>query len=600
MFRSIRWSLLAWHGLIQASVISGFGAVLYFQLRRSMLDGMNSDLKEQARSIVGVLKTKPGRRFEVVLTEEYRRRVQSLDTPTSYFVVWDPGGRIVDRSASGPHARPADLSPAWGDVTVPGQVPSTGKGAVAWTRPDGGELDERSPQAEGPNGGNHPGKSKKGELPPGLRRQGGLPPGLRRQGGLPPGLRKHGVSHPAQSARPRDTSDDGPVMKGEQPPANGMRDREADRSAGPGATSDGLGALGPTNPVDWQEVRVVGPQDAIVVVGRHTGEVSRRLAEFLKMGIAAGLGVLVLALTGDRFITWRALRPITRMSEDAAGITESDMSRRIDVARTKSELGELARILNATFDRLEAAFARQATFTADASHELRTPLSVVITHAELALRKDRGAPEYRQALETCLSAARRMKDLVDGLLTLARADASGIGHRKERFDLACLVKDVVAYLRPLTLAQRLRLDVTADDFEVDGDRDRLREVVTNLVSNAIRYNRDGGKIAVDARGEGDEAIITVADTGIGIPEADRPHVFDRFYRVDKARSRERGGVGLGLAITRMIVEAHGGSISLASVEGAGTTFTVRLPGPRGSACWPDLDARPRAKAPGRG
>lgn len=568
MFRSIRWSLLAWHGLILASVISGFGAVLYFHLERLMLDGMNAELKEHARSIVGVLKTKPGRRFEVVLTEEYRRRVQSLDTPTSYFVVRDPGGRIVDRSASGPQTRPADASPTREDVSVPGEISSPGKGVAARIRPDDSdEPDERRPQAKGKQNANHPGKSKKGVLPPGLRKQGRLPPGLQKQG----------VPHPSKSARPRDTSDDGPVAKREPTPAIGTRDREANPSAGHGAVPDGVGALLPTDPVSWQEVRVVGPQDAVVVVGRHTGGVRRRLAEFLEMGVAAGLGVLALALAGEWFITSRALRPITRMSEDAAGITESDMSRRLDVARTKSELGELARILNGTFDRLEAAFARQATFTADASHELRTPLSVVITHAELALRKDREAPEYRQTLETCLSAARRMKGLVEGLLTLARADAGGIGLRKEPLDLACLAKEVVAFLQPLARARRLRLEVNAENLEVNGDRDRLGEVVTNLVSNAIRYNREGGKIAVDVFGEGDEAVITVADTGIGIPEADRTHVFVRFYRVDKARSHERGGVGLGLAITRMIVEAHGGSISLASVEGAGSTFTVRLP-----------------------
>lgn len=541
MFRSIRWNLLAWHGLILASVIAGFGAVLYLYLERSILQGIDSELMGQARSIGDILKTKPGRRLDLEPTEEYRRRVQALDTPTSYFFILSPRGRFFDRSVNGPQSLPS---------------------APAMTLPDVAVATRASSPDPEPKGQDMPGD---------------------------------GVPKQGKGVKPKDRPGKGrPQVVRESSP-------DAAPARGPNVIPMVVEEV--TVPIEsgaWREVHLRSPQNALIIVGRHMGETRRRLANFMQMGIAAGLGVLALALAGDWLITWHAFRPIARMSKAAAGITEEDMSRRIDVSRAKSELGELARILNGTFDRLAAAFERQATFTADASHELRTPLSVVITHAELALRKDRTPAEYRQTLETCLAAARRMKDLAEGLLTLARADARRIGLRRERLDLAGLVEDVVGFLQPLAIARGLRVNVTAEDVEVDGDRDRLHEVVTNLVANAIRYNRDEGQIVLDVRRERDEAVLTVSDTGIGIPKEDRAQVFERFYRVDKARSRERGGVGLGLAITKLIIEAHGGSIQLASIEGAGTTVTVRFPSPGMSTGHLEREACPRPRRTGGG
>jgi heavy metal sensor kinase len=326
------------------------------------------------------------------------------------------------------------------------------------------------------------------------------------------------------------------------------------------------------------EVTVRGRDGLVILVGQRLRKPLEKLRNFLGVTIGVGAAILVLALAGGWFLASHALAPIRRISETASSISASNLSQRIDVARTENELGRLAGTLNDTFARLEAAFERQMRFTADASHELRTPLSIVLSQSELALKKDRAPEEYREALDACLRASMRMKGTVDGLLTLARADAGDIDLAREPVDLKSLLEETVAMLRPMAEQAGLALDLAAAEaVRTRGDAGRLREVATNLVTNAIRYNRPGGRVDVSLRAEADAAVLTVADTGPGIPEADRPHLFERFYRVDKARSREVGGSGLGLSITKWIVEAHGGTIDFVSRVGEGTTFTVRLP-----------------------
>lgn len=326
-----------------------------------------------------------------------------------------------------------------------------------------------------------------------------------------------------------------------------------------------------------REVVVRGAQGAWVVVGQRVSGVREKLRELAGAIAGAGGGVLLLALLGGWFLASRALGPIRKITEAAEAISESNLSRRIDVAATETELGRLARTLNETFERLERAFSRQTRFTADASHELRTPLAVILTQAELALRRERSPAEYREALDACLRAAQRMKAVVEGLLTLARADAGTLALRRERVDLQKLLEETAAMLGALALERRVAVTVSAEAVAVQGDADRLREAVTNLLSNAIRYNREGGRVEVTLQADRSEAVLAVSDTGVGIPEKDRPHIFERFYRADPARSREAGGTGLGLSITKWIVEAHGGTISFTSREGEGTTFVVRLP-----------------------
>jgi two-component system OmpR family sensor kinase len=326
-----------------------------------------------------------------------------------------------------------------------------------------------------------------------------------------------------------------------------------------------------------RQLAIAGPDGTVVFVGREVKREQAKQRELLGSLFAIGGGVMVLALAGGWFLAGRALAPVRRMSEAAAAMTASNLTARIDVGKTESELGQLAVTLNQAFDRLETAFERQTRFTADASHELRTPLAIVMSQAELALRKERTPGEYREALETSLKAAQRMKAVVEGLLTLARADAKEVDLRREPVELGKLVEETASLLGPLAMERKVSLTVSAEPVSVTGDADRLREVVTNLITNAIRYNVQGGKVDVSLAVEKDQAALTVMDTGIGIPEKDQAQLFERFYRVDKARSREVGGSGLGLAISKWIVEAHGGTVSFSSRENAGSTFIVRVP-----------------------
>ena len=287
--------------------------------------------------------------------------------------------------------------------------------------------------------------------------------------------------------------------------------------------------------------------------------------------------VLGVGLTGGWLISARLLRPIAAISATAASIAATNLSGRIDPQGVDRELAELATVLNATFDRLEAAFARQARFTADASHELRTPLAIVRNHAELALSRPRSPEEYRETLTTCLRATIRMTALVEGLLTLARADAGRLELTRAAVDLRPTVKEAIGLFRPLAEQQAVSLSAHLEHAEVSGDPVRLVQVVANLLSNAVQHNRPGGSVTVRLGETAEEVVLEVADTGFGIPPEDQPHLFERFFRVDKARGRDSGGSGLGLAICKSIVEAHGGTIGCESVPERGSTFWVRLP-----------------------
>ncbi len=287
--------------------------------------------------------------------------------------------------------------------------------------------------------------------------------------------------------------------------------------------------------------------------------------------------VLILSMAGGWLLVSRALRPIDRMARTAEKIQATDLSQRID-AGGKDELARLARTLNDMFDRLQSAFDRQTRFTADASHELRTPLSVIAGNVELALKRPRDAEDYREILKDVGEATDRMRSIVEGLLTLARADAKIIPLKREPVSLTALADEFTRMVRPLAEKQDVKVSVQSEgDVVVLGDRDRLKELVSNLITNAIRYNRPGGAVTVRLALEGGRGTMTVDDTGIGIPAEDLPHIFERFYRVDKARSREVGGSGLGLAIVKWIVEAHAGTISATSTPGTGSRFLVTLP-----------------------
>jgi two-component system, OmpR family, sensor kinase len=329
---------------------------------------------------------------------------------------------------------------------------------------------------------------------------------------------------------------------------------------------------------DLREVILPRHSGGYLVVGRSTAVEEEQTERLVWILVGTGLGVLLVGLAGGWILVERALRPIAVMSSTAQAISASNLSQRIDVAGTESELSPLARILNSMLDHLEDAFEQQKRFTADASHELRTPLAVICSQAELALARERSGAEYRQALATCAGAAQRMRTLVNGLLTLARADAGMLQLERAPFDLKACVEECAAMVQPLAEERGIGVDLDLEEAEPIGDAQRIAQVITNLLSNAIRYNREGGRVSVRLREENGEVILAVADTGIGIPEDELGSIFKRFYRVDKARSREMGGTGLGLAICQSLVTAHGGTLECDSDLGRGSTFTVRLPG----------------------
>jgi two-component system OmpR family sensor kinase len=328
---------------------------------------------------------------------------------------------------------------------------------------------------------------------------------------------------------------------------------------------------------DFREAFVNGPLGTRVLIGTSIRPTQIELRHLAFLLTAIGAGVLVIGLVGGWLVSLRAVRPIRDITAVAHEISASNLSRRIHAAEVQSELGSLAIVLNEMFARLDAAFQQQVRFAADASHELRTPLSVIHTHVQLALSRDRSADEYRKTLETCLRASSRMKDLVDSLLLLAGADGGRLSLNRERFDLRGVVENCVAMVAPLAEAKGVVVETNLHPAELTADVSRMAQVTTNLLTNAIRYNREGGSVGVSLGTDGPDAVLTINDTGLGIPVESQPHIFERFYRVDKARSREEGGSGLGLAICKTIVEAHGGTIMFRSKPGQGTTFDVRLP-----------------------
>jgi len=323
-----------------------------------------------------------------------------------------------------------------------------------------------------------------------------------------------------------------------------------------------------------REVVVAAPGGVVVLVGRDVGDARREVWALAGTVGGVGLVALALSLVGGWFLAGRALAPIARISRTAAAMSAGDLAARIPLEGTESELGQVAVSLNAAFDRLEQARRTERQFTADASHELRTPLATLWTETEWALARPRTSEEYRRSLETCLAAARRMRAAVEGLLTLARADAGDVEPMRVPVQLKALAEEAVALLRPVAERRRIAVTVGGDDAVVAGDPDRLREMVSNLVSNAIGYNVDGGAVDVNVSNTGG-VRLSVSDTGVGIPAADLPHVFDRFYRADPARARNPGGAGLGLAVAKWVAESHGGTITCTSEPGRGTRVEVK-------------------------
>jgi two-component system heavy metal sensor histidine kinase CusS len=242
------------------------------------------------------------------------------------------------------------------------------------------------------------------------------------------------------------------------------------------------------------------------------------------------------------------------------------------------ELVPLAAAFNELLDRLEAAHASQHRFVADAAHELRTPLAALRAEIEVALRRERAPADYQRTLDSNRHELERLSSLVENLLALAAVEASQSARTKSPVDLARVCRDVAEQLAPLAATQNVRLQLElAENVMVCGDVFALERSVRNLVENALRHTPAGEQILIRAGATDGGARVDIIDAGVGIAPEHRPHLFERFYRVDTARNRAHGGAGLGLSIVKAIVEAHGGSVSVESKLGAGSTFTLRLP-----------------------
>ncbi len=315
----------------------------------------------------------------------------------------------------------------------------------------------------------------------------------------------------------------------------------------------------------------------IIQVSAPLARTREALARYLTTLLALVPVAVGLAAAGGAVIAARALSPVRTMSEAARQITAEDLGRRLERRGADDEIDHLADTLNTMLAGLEAAFAQARRFSADAAHELRTPLTVLKGELEVALRAARSPEEYRQVLISGLEEVDHLIRLVEDLLLFSRS-VSTMGFPRERVELEPLVLEALE--AGARRAQGAGVTVRADAFEpvvVLGDAGALRRAVLNLVDNAVKYTPAGGKVEISLLVAEGEARIVVRDTGIGIDPAGAARIFDPFVRLDAARTRDAGGSGLGLALVRAIVEAHGGTITVDSTPGAGSRFTVRLP-----------------------
>jgi heavy metal sensor kinase len=298
------------------------------------------------------------------------------------------------------------------------------------------------------------------------------------------------------------------------------------------------------------------------------------------LGIAIPLALL-LGSYGGLLLANQALRPVDRITRAAEQISTGDLTERVPTPAKMDEIGRLAVTFNQMISRLQAAFERQRQFTSDASHELRTPLAVMRGDIEIALRRERAPEEYKRVLTSNLEEIVRLSRLVEDLLMLARADSGRLELRREPFDLNKLCRQMIEYISPL--AQQKGQDLTykapgTGEINLNGDMQRIKQLLLNLLDNAIKYTDYGGVVTLGLKIENKDAVITVADTGRGIPPEDLPFIFERFFRKSKSTSdRSATGFGLGLSIVKWIVDSHGGKIEAKSEVGKGTTFIVRFP-----------------------
>jgi heavy metal sensor kinase len=323
---------------------------------------------------------------------------------------------------------------------------------------------------------------------------------------------------------------------------------------------------------------VIAGEPVLLRVFRSEAELRRAMAEF---GVVLGLGLplsVALSAVGGYLIAHRSLSPVSQIAARARQITGESLEGRLPVPNPHDELGQLVTVFNATLARLENSFGELRRFTADASHELRTPLTALRAVGEAALRSEaEDTKGLREALASMLEEARRLSDVVDALLLLARADTGGVSPSLQQVDLAGLLDEVRETLLVLAEEKSQQIEIAAEPITVRADRELLRLALLNVVHNAIRYSGEGLMVSLRIRRSDANVVVEVVDQGPGIAPEHRQKIFERFYRVDQARSRASGGVGLGLAIARWAIERQGGRIELESELARGSLFRIVMP-----------------------
>jgi heavy metal sensor kinase len=303
------------------------------------------------------------------------------------------------------------------------------------------------------------------------------------------------------------------------------------------------------------------------------------LSRILWVSLAGIPFILVVAGAGGYWLSKRAMQPVLHITLTAKSIGERNLADRLTLSPAHDELRELTETLNGMLQRLETAFQRITRFTADASHELRTPVAIIRTTAEFILQKERSVPEYQQLVGQILVEAEATTEMIEGLLTLARADSRPSPGTFSETDLWMLSAEVVQSVKPLADTKRLTLEILPINkpAPVWARRSDLRKLIAILLDNAIKYTPEGGRVEVRISHFSDESFLEVRDTGVGIAEEDIPHIFERFYRADKGRSRETGGTGLGLSIAQAIADDHAAHIVVRSRGNGGSSFRVLFP-----------------------
>lgn len=315
-----------------------------------------------------------------------------------------------------------------------------------------------------------------------------------------------------------------------------------------------------------------------VSVGYPVDEVETTLNKLFSSLIFALPLVLMLAVGSGWFLAKYFVQPVEEMTRLADDITAHNLSQRLPERRVNDELTRLARTLNAMIERLERSFKQIRQFTGDASHELRTPLAILMGELELALHSDRTPDEYQDIIASAVEEVSRLTQVVKNLLELSRADSGQVPLDVGVMSISALLEDIVEDAMILGEEKNIRVQSTIErDVVILGDKVRLHQAFLNIIDNAVKYTPKGGAVTVSLRKIDETALVSVTDTGVGIPEGDQELVFDRFYRVDKSRSGEVGGHGLGLSIVRWVVEAHLGKIKVTSQLGKGSIFFIWLP-----------------------